>query len=349
MRTTAYLAVAAILAALALTGCGSAKVEGVPATVAVVDGRGISSAAYLSELHRKTGRDTLHNMIQQQGIIAWAEKEKVPVTQKQIDEQIDILKRDGAYEDNVKTLGEKGLRFEIEAGQARANLARKFYDFSDEELQGIYDAMKQFYVHGPRKQVALIISSDKKKVQKAEKALKKNMDFDEASAKYADRQFTSRGTLKTWIADDDAQMPSPLVKAAKETKKGETSKLFSFVLQPGMPTNYAILKVVDTQAKANRKFKDVKEEVENSAARQKSYMDPDFQERLTERMKEADIKVNVGQYKGIEEEFKNPPEPEPFPSMGRPQRVPKAAPKEKPSEPDKEPAKAEKKPAESEE
>lgn len=319
MRRIALVMVAVAAAALVLSGCGT-KVPGVPNTVATVNGQPISAADYLGQISRRVGQDVLTNMIEQKIVIQWAKDENVPVTEEQVKKQIDILKRDGIYEDQVKFMGEDGLKSEITAMQARVNVAKKMVKIPESELQSIYDSMKDRYVHGPRKQVALVINSDKNKVEEAEKKIEAGKDFDSVAGQFTDRRFMMRGIIKLWVSENQPGMPPPLAEAAKNTSVGKTSKMFT-ISQPSQPNQYVILKVLREQPKADLKPADVKDELENAAAMQKSQMDVDFQKALNNKKKEAKIEVGIAEFKDIVQSFKNPPEPAPS-MMGPPQRMP---------------------------
>ena len=339
MRKVAYLTAVLAIASVVLSGCGR-NVGGIPATVATVDGRKIAADDYVRELNRTLGQQVMRSMIEQQMMVAWAEEEEVGPTDEQIQLQIDVLKREGMYEDKVKEKGEEGVNAELEATQARINLSKKFYDFTDEELKEVYDQAnetRQTYVHGPRKQVSLIMNSDEERVEEAYEELKDGMEFDKASSKYSDRMFAMRGPIKGWIAEDQEMGSPELMEAAEKTKKGEFSKVFKLE-QPGAPVQYAILTVVDEQPKADLKLKDVKEEIQNNAALRKSHMDPDFREKLADRGKEAEIEIFVPEHEAVIEEFKNPPEPMAMPGMGmpRPAPAPKADEEAKPKPAEKE-------------
>lgn len=329
MKKTALVVMVAVVAGAAIfafSGCGGTKVEGVPDTVATVNGQSISSANYLSELHRRIGQDVLRNMIEQEILIQWAKDEKVPVTDEQMKKQIEVLKRDGAYDDQVQYLGEEALKRELTAMQARINLAKKNSDVSEDEVKEAYEAMKARYVHGPRKRVAIAISSKKSDMKKLKDAVKGGKDFEEATMEFSNSPFITRGSAKMWVEEDKMALTPELTEAANKTKNGELSDVFTLAMETA-PTQYAVLKVVDEQKKANPSFKDVKGEVEDMVALNKSRMDPDFQTEFNERKKKAKIDVGITEYKSIVQSFKNPPEPM---MMGGPQPAPQPAPEEAP-------------------
>ena len=314
MKRTAAFVMTAMLA-LALVGCGG-KECAAPKTVATVDGKPISGADYYDYLSMSFGRQVLPMMIEQQILLNWAEKEGAPVTDEQIAKQMEMLKRDGNYEDQVSNAGsEDALKSRYREVQARTNIGEKIYKFSDDDLMTIYNnpRIKSRYVHGPRKHVAVLLSTSADQIKKAEKAIKGGMDFDEAVAKYADSMFTMSGTPKTFV--EDGKGPEGLWKAAKATKEGEVSKVFALDLPP-YGTLQAILKVIGAQPKVDMKFDKVKDEVKGIAALQKTMTDTSFQTKLDARKKKADIKIELEQYKNIVEQIKNPPQ-----QMGYPQQM----------------------------
>jgi parvulin-like peptidyl-prolyl isomerase len=168
---------------------------------------------------------------------------------------------------------------------------------------------------------------DKKMVEDAAKAIEGGQSFDEAAAKYSDRRFAmGGGPIEIWIAEGQQGMPKELTDAAKNTKVGGVSKVFSFG-QTGMPTNYAIMKVTQSQPKSNLTLKDVKGEVEDAAALQKSQVDPKFAEVLNDKKKAAKIAIDIPYLKDVADTINNPPATSPM-TMPAPQKAaPKAAPK----------------------
>lgn len=322
MRKLAFVLLAAAAGIILIPGCG-VKVDGVPSTVATVNGTPITAEVYLSQLHRMMGRDVLRNLLEQVIILKWAEDEKVPPTKEQIDKAIAALKREGEYEDRVKQMGEDGLRRQLEVEQAVTNLVKKFYKIKESDLKDMYSMRESAYVHGPRKRVALIIVDDKKKIEEIEKKIKGGADFDEVGAEYVNNPFGPPGPFKTWLDPEAVGLPPALGDAAKETKVGQVSKIFELEDPGGTRSQWGILKVVDEQGEANLKLEDVRFELEKMVAMQKIQMESaDFQKRLNERKRKADIKINAPDLKGIAAAFRNPPEPP------APPPAPKQAPKQ---------------------
>lgn len=334
MRRLAFVALLAIVAAIVLAGCGGPKVEGVPGTVATVNGTGISAEDYLGEMHRKMGQQALKTLIERQILLDWAKKDKVAPTDAQVDKYISVLKREMQYDQFVKTLGETGLRQELERRQALVNLSKKMSPVTDKEVKAQYDRMKMTYVHGPRKFVAVIIGMDKKSIEAAAKKVKGGADFDETAQEYS----VSRAPIKTWIDVERKELPAELVAVVKDTKVGAVSKVFALG-QTGMPTNYGVLKVMKSEGKGDKSLDDVKGEVEDEVALQKTQpgMDPTFSKaaeafdkKFTDMKKNAKIQIDIPQYRGVIQDFK----PAPMPMMyGGPQARPGPPPGPPPARP----------------
>ena len=173
MRKTAYVVLAAlcVLIAVAMSGCGKKEVAGIPGTVATVNGERISGPNYVSQVTRDAGAKSLSGMIEQRIILQWAKDEKVEPTDKQVQEQIDAVKRSGMYDDQVKALGEDGIKEAIRVRQATMNLEEKSKPTPDKTLESLYNANKANYVHGPQKFVQIIVNADSSKIDEAAKKL----------------------------------------------------------------------------------------------------------------------------------------------------------------------------------
>lgn len=306
MRSAAS-AIIVIMIALALAGCGS-KCGDLPGTIATVNGEAISCGDFASQMNARVGREVLQNMIEQDIILQWAEKAGVPPTDAQVDKQIQIQKDEGQYDEQVKALGEEMLKQELTKMVARVNLAKKYVKITDAEVAQGYESMKPRFVRGPRKYVAVIINADKAKLEKADKEIKDGKDFDEVAKKYSDRRVSPRPPLKIWVAEGQQGMPPALLKAAKDTAVDKTSGVVE-LSQPMGPSTNILIKVLDSQPAINKKLADVREEVKDTVALQKSQYDPDFSKKLNEKMKAAKVEINIPRYEDLTEQFKNPPEP----------------------------------------
>jgi foldase protein PrsA len=300
---SALLAIIVVIVALAIAGCGS-KCGDLPGTVATVNGEEITCGDFASQMNVRVGREVLQNMIEQDIIMQWAEKAGVPPTEAQVDKQLQLQKDEGQYEEQVKVFGEDMIKRETSNLQARMNLAKKYIKISDAEIEQAYDSMKMRYVRGPRRNVAVILNPDKAKLEKAEKELKDAKDFDEVAKKYG---VGSKSPIKTWVFEGQQGMPPEVVAASKDTKQGKTSGIVALSTPTGEKT-FFILKVLDSQPAINKKLADVRDEVADMVALQKSQFDPDFTKKLNAKMKAAKVEIKMPQYEDLTEHFKNPPD-----------------------------------------
>lgn len=325
MKKATIMVAGIAMAAIMVAGCGS-KQPSVPKSVATVNGHEISRDEYYAQLSRTYGRQVLPAMLEEQVILTWADKEKVPPTDEQINKQINILKREGLYDEQVKRVGgEDALKDQMRSQQAMINLAKKFYKTNDAQLEAAYNSMRDRYVHGPRKQVAVVINQDQNRIQEFAKTAGTKEDFEEAA-----KESLGQSPIVTWIADGQKGVPEPLAKAVADTKVGQVSKVFSFTV-PQSPmmgggsapsTLYGVLKVTKIGPKADLKFKQVKDEVADYVAMQQMQTDPSFRDKLAEQKKKADIKINISDLKDVADQFKNPPS-----QMQAPTAAPRPAPK----------------------
>lgn len=304
MKKTA-LVITGLALTFAFIGCGN-KSANIPDPVATVNGTAISSSDYINELNGIAGRRILQSMVQQQILINWADKEKVPVTDKQVEKEIDSLKAQGLYEEQVQQTSEDFVKNSARVAVAQANLAKKFIKVSDEEIKDAYEFFKSQgrYVHGPRKYVALIINEDESKLKKAQKDLKNGIDPDIVAAKYTDPRIPDRSAIKRWIDEDQEELPEPLKKAIKDTKVDGVSKIIT--LGEEGQTTKLVLKVLASQGKEDKSLKDAKDEVKGIVAMQKAQSDTKFQDKLNKQMKDAKIDIKIESFKNIEELIKNP-------------------------------------------
>lgn len=329
MRKTAYMAIGLIASAAAVltfAGCGSKS--SVPGTVASVNGKAIKADQFVQNVSLQAGEQVLSRLIEQQIVLDWAAKEKVAPTKEQLANQVEMLKREGIYDEQVKIMGEGALMSEVEAMQARINLVKKFVKISDDEVKSIYDndMMKSRYVHGPRKRVAVIAGSDKAQIEEAAKKLSAKEDIDKVAALHAERGKAEKG----WVEDGQTGAMEVFAKAAKSVEVGGASEVFT-IGETGMPTQYAVLTVLQKQPKSELKFEDVKEEIRDMLAMQKS-MDPDFMTKFNEQKKAAKIDIKMANLASVAGQFRNPPDPNPFMGMPAPAE-PTEAPAEEPAKP----------------
>jgi len=313
MRKTAYVAISLAAAAatvIAFVGCG--KRAGVPDPIATVDGVAIPSSRFVKAVMLQ-GSQILSNQIEEQIILNWAKEESAMPTDDQRNRQVESLKRDGLYDDQVKLLGEDDVKQEVDYTLARANLYKKFGTMDDSEVKRAYEMMKTTtYVRGPRKQFVVLLNWDKARLEEAAKKAGEGQDIDKLAREYSE-PVVLQGSSAQRFWEDNVRLPKEVTDAAKSTKNGSISGIIPLVLGPE-GNSYVFVKIVKELPKADIPFERVKAEVEDMVAFQKSmsqYDTSSFQDKFKERKKKADIKINSDQLLGALSFVKNPPAPAP--------------------------------------
>ena len=331
-----------ILAAAALLVCAfgcnnsndtSAPVKGVSNTVATVDGISISKAEYQTYLNENFGDKALMALAESKIVEAWAKEEGVTPTKEQIDKEIQKLKDEAQYEEAIEQLGEKGVKDLINEQLLRTNLSKKLTPPTDEEIKQGYEAFKSEYVHGPRKQVFIIIGQDKATLEEMSKQLETIVEPDafkkkvkELSEKYEGDKKPNSGSV--WVGDDSEGVPEEIAKAVKNMEVNAMSKP-SEIKGNGGPNIYYMLKVVKAEDKVEKKLEEVKDEVIDKVALMNSMQKPDFREGLQKRTENAKITINIEKYKDLADLITQP-----APSFDMPAEAPAPA-KEPAAKPEK--------------
>lgn len=300
MKKTAIFAVAAVAAALMLAGCGK---DIVPNTVATVNGEAITGEKYFTTMEKFAGENVLRNLVEQAFYMQFAKDEGVAPAETQVAKQLEMLKEQPGFDDQLKVLGEDFVKEQLYAQQAQMNLAKKFIKCTEDELKSAYEMQKTLYVHGPRQQISAIIGTDKDKLQEAKVAAEEGKTFDELAKEYLDPMF---GTTPYKFTAEDGNIQTPLSDEAKKEikslKSGKVSKVVN-ISPEGQPAQFAIFTITKEIPASNKKLEDVKDEVTSMVAMQKSQSDPDYQKKVSEKKKAAKIDIKVEAFKSIADSY----------------------------------------------
>ncbi|MBQ7525042.1 MAG: peptidyl-prolyl cis-trans isomerase [Abditibacteriota bacterium] len=298
MKKTGLIVLAA--AAVVIAGCGGGSV---PSTVAVVNGEAISGKEYVDTMVRFYGKSTLQNLIDQKLTLQIAKEENVLPTDKQIQVQIDRLKDQGAYDDQVKLYGEEFIKSQLYAQQANMNLAKKYLKPTDEELKQTYEMAKTLFVHGPRQQISALINTDKAKLAEAKKKAVSGTSFDDLSGDYQSPMF---GTTPFKFSSENGEIQTPLSDDAKKVikglKKGDVSDPVN-IAPEGQQPQYAIFTVTKDIPAISKKLADVKDEVADIAAMQKAQYDQSYREKIEKKKADAKIDIKLPDFKDVADQF----------------------------------------------
>ncbi|MBQ0106054.1 MAG: peptidyl-prolyl cis-trans isomerase [Armatimonadetes bacterium] len=334
MKKIILFAIAAMLIACSF-GCNknnnatpTAKVAGVPNnSVATVDGLNITNKEYQTYLHNNFGSEALKQLIEAKIMEAWAKDEGVSPTKEQIEKEIQKLKDDGQYEDALEQLGESGINDLIMEQVLRTNISKKLLPPTDEDIKQGYENFKSEYVHGERKQCFITIGQDKAALEEIYKELENITDIPsfekkvkELSKKYEDDKTPRTGTL--WISDERNGAPEDIIKAVKNLKVGDKTKVAE--IKDNGPAIYYFLIVKKVEEKCDKKLEEVKDDVTEKVALMNSMTKPEFRDALQARKEKAEINIKIEKYQDIAKMITAPAAP-----MMAPAPAPAPAPKKK--------------------
>lgn len=332
MKKIMLLAIAAIMIACVI-GCNksetpTAKVAGVPnSSVATVDGLNITKTEYQTLLHNNYGRQALAELCETKIMEAWAKEEGVEPTKEQIDKEIQKLKDDGQYEDAVEELGEENITNMIKDQILKANLSKKIIPPSEEDMKQAFEYNKDKYKHGPRKLAFVVLGQDKASVDKLYKEIESMTDsaaiekkVKELAKEYKDDPEKQPRTGTLWIGDETTGAPEDLLKVVKDLKVGDKSKVSEMTAGDNKLSYFVVIK--KEEGAADKKFEEVKEELEDQVALMNSMSKPEFRDALQKRKEKAEITIKIEKFQDIADMIKQP-----VPPMNGPMPAPAPAPK----------------------
>lgn len=335
MKRIIILALAAMLIACAF-GCKksetpTAKVAGVPNnSVATVDGINVTKQEYQTLLHNSYGRQALAELCEQKILEAWAKDEGVTPTKEQIEKEIQKLKDDGQYEDVVEQLGEEALMSMIKDQLYKTNISKKLFAPTDEEIKQAFEYFQDEYKHGPRKLAFIVIGQDKKTLDEVYKTVESLTDAaaTEKKVKEAVKEYDSEKQPRTatlWIGDEKSGAPEAIVKAVKDLKIGDKSKVSE--LKDLGPAMYYFVVIKKEEGAADKKLEEVKDELTDKVAIMNSMTKPEFKDALQKRKENAKINIKIQKFEDVAEMITQPapdfgPAPAPAPAP-EPKKAPK--------------------------
>jgi hypothetical protein len=274
----------AVIIAVALMGCGKGG------AIAELNGKKISYedyAKYMIRTNPDSATGMLVQMMDNQLMMDLAKEKGVPVTDKQVNQQIEFFKKkldlDWQLKDGGLTLDE--LKEQIKPDQARTNLALKEFksDITEDDIKKAYEASKQV---PERVLVELVAFRTKADVDAAEKKLSDG-DSLETVVKEANSKILHRAISKA-----AADTPPGLAQAAFETEKGKISKPFSISLGSMMGSEqWMILRAGEKLGTETVPYDLAKPLIEGQLAIGKARQDTKFEDMIKEARKKAKITV----------------------------------------------------------
>ncbi|MBP6965443.1 MAG: peptidyl-prolyl cis-trans isomerase [Armatimonadetes bacterium] len=296
---TVLMAMAALVAASFLAGCGKSS-------VAKVNGRKISRQEYYDRLERmpmgnppmqvEAGVVVLRDLINEELLIRLAEKEKVPPTNAQVDERYKQMEKQPQFMAKMK---ESGLTKDqakdlVRILQAHFNLMTRGIKVTDEEVKKYYEANKDKQFTIPENaEVAAIFCENKATADKAMNLLKQNVDFATVAKQLSsDPNSKDRGgRLGRPVYVNDQGLPEAVWKKVLATKKGAYTEPIAD------QTGFVIFKVIRQNPKKVQKFEEVKFLLWDGMMREKGGQKWNVDAELNKFRETADVKIMIDRYR----------------------------------------------------
>lgn len=276
-------------------------------TMVTINGEKVSKDEYHKRLENMTvnGRPAglliLDQIINEHLVSDMAKKMNVPPTDAQVEQRLNLAKKDGNL---AKILQQRNISLEdfkqeIKAQQAFFNVVTKDVKVDDSEVRLYYSKDKDtVYTTPERVKIAAIICKDKKNIETADKQLKNGTDFTSVVLNLSDDDMSRRNRVPGelgWVWRGQKGVPPNLVETAFGLKKGDKCAPFQVVVG-GKPSDWVIVKCVDHEQKKVRGYDEVKGQIRDAIAFAKGQQNPAIGQELQKMREEAKIKINSEKY-----------------------------------------------------
>jgi peptidyl-prolyl cis-trans isomerase C/foldase protein PrsA len=215
----------------------AARVNGDPVTRAQFD-RMVANPLTLQQARRELGveepdrkeleRLAMRKLVHLRLLVQEADRRKIRVTQKELDEAVTALRRRfGDLKEFGAWVKEQGLndpelfetvRTDMLAERVTEALAEEVR-VTEEEAQQYFEAHQDNLIVGAEVRLRIIAVSDKAEAEEIMAAVRKGVPFDRLARRRSMGRLAAKGGDTGWV--DFQSLPSPLREAAVELKPGE--------------------------------------------------------------------------------------------------------------------------------
>ena len=272
-------------AILALAACSNGD-----ESVAIFDGGKVTKDALYEELVATSGENTLNIIVRDEITKKEAEKLKVTVTDKQLDEAVGELKAqygsDEAFKEALKTYNvtEADVKEDMKADLLLENVLKKRIKVTDDEIKAYFEENKDSLAQSEQVQASHILVKTEKEATAILKELKDGADF----AKLAKEKSTDTGSA---VEGGDlglfgkGEMTEAFEKAAFALKVGDISEPVE------SEYGYHIIKVTDKKEAKKATLEDNKETIKETLLKQK--VQTEYTSWLDEKFKEYNVELKL--------------------------------------------------------
>lgn len=258
--------------------------------IAKVDGESISKDELYDEMVKLYGAATVDQLISDKIVAAEAKKEKINISKKEIEEELDKLKEsyggeevfNQTLESNNTTLAD--VEADIKNYLTIKKLLEPEIEITDEELKTYFDENKDSFGEAEQVKASHILVEDENKAKEIKAKLDAGEDFAALAKEYSTDESTkesggelgyfAKGTMVTEFDDAAFTLAVNQISDPVKTEYG-----------------YHIIKVEDKKEAKEANFEDSKDEIKETLFEQK--METEYSSWLEEKKKDYDIENSL--------------------------------------------------------
>jgi foldase protein PrsA len=258
--------------------------------VAKVDGEAINKDELYDVMVEQYGAATVEQLIADKIVASEAKKEKVTITDKELNEELDKLKESYGGEEVFNQMLESNnttvdaLKDDLKNYLTIRKLLEPQIKITDEELQTYFDENKDSFGEAEQVKASHILVADEATANEIKQKLADGADFAELAKEYSTDEgtkenggelgFFAKGTMVTEFDDVAFTLPVNEISDPVKTDYG-----------------YHIIKVEEKKEAKEANFDDSKKEIKETLIQQK--METEYSTWLEEKKKDYDIENSL--------------------------------------------------------
>jgi foldase protein PrsA len=251
------LTIAFFLSEASLAG-GTVINEEAVATIGKVP---ISKQEWLNELEDRYGKDVLKEMIDQKVIEEMAEKNKITVSNQEVEREFRLLQATFHSFNQKSNTNEKKRKEQIRSSLLLEELLTKDVEVSDEELTSYYEKNNDLFHVPDAFHLSHIVVKTLEEAEQTKEELAQGSNFSTLAMERSIEEFSANeGGDIGYISEGDERYPQEYIEAASKLD----IKAYSDPLE--VEQGYAVIKLEGKISGHNYAFDEVKEQIRRQIA-----------------------------------------------------------------------------------
>lgn len=258
--------------------------------IAKINGEAISKDELYDEMVEQYGAATVEQLIADKIVASEAKKEKVTISDKELNEEVDKLKETYGGEEVFNQMLESNnttvnaLKEDIKNYLTIRKLLEPQIEITNEEMQTYFDENKDSFGEAEQVKASHILVADEATAKEVQQKLKDGADFADLAKEYSTDEgtkenggelgFFARGTMVTEFDDVAFALPVNEISDPVKTEYG-----------------YHIIKVEEKKEAVEANFDDSKASIKNTLIDQK--METEYSTWLEAKKKDYDIENSL--------------------------------------------------------